>query len=84
MDTINTVIANAQTLSSVPINWSLDAGPIWLVMMMVGVAVIVIAAGVSEARRDRQVVRQALYRRAEYVGYVRNLKRSFDGFQETV
>ena len=84
MDTINTVIANAQSLSSVPINWSLDAGPIWLVGMMVGVAIIMIAAWVSEARKDRQVVRQAIYRRAEYVGYVRNLKRSYDGFQETV
>ena len=84
MDTINTIIANYNSLSQVPINWSLDAGPIWLAFMTVCFVVGTVAFGVSEARRDRQVVRQALYRRAEYVGYVRNLKRSFDGFQETV
>ena len=84
MDTINTIITNAQTLSQVPINWSLDAGPIWLAFMTVCFVVGTVAFGVSEARRDRQLFRQALYRRAEYVGYVRNLKRSFDGFQETV
>ena len=40
MDTINTIITTAQTLSNANIDWSLDAGPIWLVMMMVGVTVI--------------------------------------------
>ena len=84
MDTINTIIANYNSLSQVPINWSLDAGPIWLAFMTVCFVVGTVAFGVSEARRDRQLFRQALYRRAEYVGYVRNLKRSFDGFQETV
>ncbi len=36
MDTINTIITNAQTLSNANIDWSLDAGPIWLVMMAFG------------------------------------------------
>jgi hypothetical protein len=39
---------------------------------------------VGEERASRQLAQQALYRKAEYVGYVRNLKRSFNGFQETV
>ena len=36
MDTINTIITNWNTLSNANIDWSLDAGPIWLVMMAFG------------------------------------------------
>lgn len=84
MDTINTIIANAQTLSSVPINWSLDAGPIWLVMMMVGVVTIAVMAGVSEARQERQEARQALYRKAHAKANIRLNRLERQGFQETV
>jgi len=45
MDTINTIITNTQTLANANINWSLDAGPIWLVIMVVGsLATMAIAA----------------------------------------
>jgi hypothetical protein len=84
MDTINTVIANAQSLSSVPVNWSLDAGPIWLVMMMVGVVTIAVMAGVSEARQKRQEARQALYRKAHAEANIRLNRLERQGFQETV
>jgi hypothetical protein len=83
MDTINTIIKNAQTLSQAEVNWSLDAGLIWLVMMMVGVAVIAIAAWVSEARTERRRRRQSLYRRAEQSLQVRRRILDQDGFYES-
>jgi len=84
MDTINTIIKNAGTLSQVTIDWSPTGGMIWLTavggVMMVAFTVWM----VGEERAARQLAQQALYRKAEYVGYVRNLKRSLNGFQETV
>ena len=41
MDTINTVITNWTTLSNTPIDWSLDGGVVWLLMMVAGTAVTV-------------------------------------------
>ena len=84
MDTINTIIKNAQTLSQAEVNWSLDAGPIWLVMMMVGVAVIAIAAWVSEARQERRLARQELYRKAHAKANIRLNRMDRQGFQEIV
>jgi hypothetical protein len=84
MDTINTIIKNAQTLSQAEVNWSLDAGPIWLVMMMVGVAVIAIAAWVSEARQERRLARQELYRKAGVKANIRLNRMERQGFQEIV
>jgi hypothetical protein len=84
MDTINTIIKNAQTLSQAEVNWSLDAGPIWLVMMMVGVAVIAIAAWVSEARQERRLARQELYRKAHAKANIRLNRLERQGFQEIV
>ena len=84
MDTINTIIKNAQTLSQAEVNWSLDAGPIWLVMMMVGVAVIAIAAWVSEARQERRLARQELYRKAHAKANIRLNRMERQGFQEIV
>jgi hypothetical protein len=75
MDTINTIIANAQTLSNVPINWSLDAGPIWLVGMVAGWLALSVVFGVQEVRRERRMARQALYRRAERMGVFRGQVR---------
>jgi len=84
MDTINTIITNFQTLSHAHIDWSLNAGPIWLAFMAVCIVIGMVMAGVAEVRQERRLVRQALYRQAEHAGYVRGLKRSFHGFQETV
>ena len=75
MDTINTIIANYNSLSQVPINWSLDAGPIWLVGLMAGWLVLSVVFGVQEVRRERRVARQALYRRAERMGVFRGQVR---------
>ena len=75
MDTINTIITNAQTLSEAPIDWSLTAGPIWLVMMTLGATVIMGIAWVEEAKRDRRNARLALYRRAERMGVFRGQVR---------
>ena len=75
MDTINTIITNAQTLSQAPIDWSLTAGPIWLVMMTLGATVIMGIAWVEEAKRDRRNARLALYRRAERMGVFRGQVR---------
>jgi len=84
MDTINTIIKNAQALSQAEVNWSLDAGLIWLVMMMVGVAVIAIAAWVSEARQERRLARQELYRKAHAKANIRLNRMERQGFQEIV
>lgn len=75
MDTINTIITNAQTLSEASIDWSLTAGPIWLVMMTLGATVIMGIAWVEEAKRDRRNARLALYRRAERMGVFRGQVR---------
>ena len=83
MDTINTIITNAQTLSEAPIDWSLTAGPIWLVMMTLGATVIMGIAIVTEARTERRRRRQALYRRAEQSLQVRRRILEQDGFYES-
>lgn len=75
MDTINTIIANYNSLSRVPINWSLDAGPIWLVGLVAGWMVLSVVFGVQEVRRERRMARQALYRRAERMGVFRGQVR---------
>ena len=75
MDTINTIIANYNSLSQVPINWSLDAGPIWLVGLVAGWMVLSVVFGVQEVRRERRMARQALYRRAERMGVFRGQVR---------
>ena len=75
METINTIITNAHTLSQAHIDWSPTAGPIWLVGMMASMVVGMILAGVSESRRDRSRDRQALYRQAERVGALRSSVR---------
>ena len=84
METINTIITNFQTLSHAHIDWSLDAGPIGLVGMMVGVAIIMIAAWVSEARQERRLARQAIYRQAHAKANIRLNRMDRQGFQETV
>jgi hypothetical protein len=82
MDTINTIITNAQTLSNVPINWSLDAGPIWLVGMVAGWLALSVVFGVQEVRRERRMARQALYREAHREANIRLNRRDRLGFQE--
>lgn len=82
MDTINTIITNAQTLSNVPINWSLDAGPIWLVGMVAGWLALSVVFGVQEVRRERRMARQALYRKATAKANIRLNRMERQGFQE--
>ncbi len=84
MDSIDTIIANWTHLSNTPIDWSLNGGMIWLTGMTVFMVLYIAACVLSEVRKERQAARKALYREAEFVGYVRNLERSFNGFQETV
>ena len=76
MDTINTIIKNAGTLSQVTIDWSPTGGMIWLTavgtVMMVAFAVWM----VGEERASRGVAQQALYRKAERVGRLRDEVRS--------
>ena len=82
MDTINTIITNAHTLSQAHVNWSLDAGPIWLAFMTVCIVVGMVMAGVSEARRERQEARRALYRKAHAKANIRLNRMERQGFQE--
>ena len=82
MDTINTIIANYNSLSRVPINWSLDAGPIWLVGLVAGWMVLSVVFGVQEVRRERRMARQALYRQAELWGLARVISRDALGHEE--
>ncbi len=83
METIDTIITNWTALSNTPIDWSLNGGMIWLTGMMIGLAFLTIRWTVQEAREDRRVARQALYRHAEYVGFTRSLDKSFTGFSES-
>jgi len=84
MDTINTVIANAHTLSQAHINWSLSAGPIWLAFMTFAMVVGMVMVGVSEARRERQVARQELYRKAHAQANIRLNRMERQGYQEAI
>jgi hypothetical protein len=83
MDTINTVITNWTTLSNTPIDWSLNGGVVWFLMMVAGMAVIIGLAIVTEARTERRRRRQALYRRAEQSLQVRRRILEQDGFYES-
>ena len=83
MDTINTIISNWTTLSNTPIDWSLDGGVVWLLMMVAGTAVSIGIAAVTEARTERRRRRQALYRRAEQSLQVRRRILEQDGFYES-
>jgi hypothetical protein len=82
MDTINTIITNAQTLSQAEVNWSLDAGPIWLVGMVAGWLALSVVFGVQEVRRERRMARQALYRKAMVKANIRLNRMERQGFQE--
>jgi len=76
MDTINTIIKHAGTLSQVTIDWSPTGGMIWLTavggVMMVAFTVWM----VGEERAQRGVAQQALYRKAERAGRLRNEVKS--------
>ena len=82
MDTIDTIIANYNSLSQVPVNWSLDAGPIWLVGLVAGWMVLSVVFGVQEVRRERRMARQALYRKAMAKANIRLNRMERQGFQE--
>lgn len=79
METIDTIITNAQTLANAPIDWSPTAGPIWLVGMVAGWLALSVVFGIEEVRRERRnarlQARQALYRRAERMGVFRGQVR---------
>jgi hypothetical protein len=83
MDTINTVIANWTALSNTPIDWSLNGGMVWLLMMVTGVALTLGTMATLEARTERRRRRQALYRRAEASLQVRRRILDQDGFYES-
>ncbi len=83
MDSIDTIIANWTTLSNTPIDWSLNGGVVWLLMMVAGTSVIIGFAIVTEARTERRRRRQALYRRAEQSLQVRRWILDQDGFYES-
>ena len=83
MDSIDTIIANWTTLSNTPIDWSLNGGVVWFLMMVAGMAVIIGLAIVTEARTERRRRRQALYRRAEQSLQVRRRILDQDGFYES-
>lgn len=51
MDTINTIITNAQTLANANIDWSPAAGPIWLVALVVICAISGAITAWRESRR---------------------------------
>ena len=79
METIDTIITNAQSLSQAHIDWSPTAGPIWLVGMVAGWLALSVVFGIEEVRRERRMARlqarQALYRRAERMGVFRGQVR---------
>lgn len=76
MDTINTIIKNAGTLSQVTIDWSPTGGMIWLTAVGTVMVVVFIAWMVGEERASRGVAQQALYRKAERAGRLRDEVRS--------
>lgn len=79
METIDTIITNAQSLANAHVDWSPTAGPIWLAGMMIGMVILSVVFGIEEVRRDRRNARlQAradLYRRAERMGVFRGQVR---------
>jgi hypothetical protein len=75
METIHTIITNFNALAHAKVNWSLGAGPIWLVGMTIAMVVGAVIAGMVGARQERQVARQALYRQAERIGALRTSVR---------
>lgn len=75
METIEMMVRNAKALSEANIDWSLTAGPIWLVMMTLGVTVVMGIMWVEESKRERRNARLALYRRAERMGVFRGQVR---------
>ena len=82
METIDTIITNAQSLANAHVDWSLTAGPIWLAGMMAGMAVLAVCAWVSEVRRERAQVRQDLYEQARVKALIRRNRMERQGFQE--
>ena len=83
METIDTIITNWTALSNTPIDWSPHGGMLWLTGMAIVMAFLTIRWTVQEAREDRRVARKALYRHAEYVGYIRSQYKSYTGFSES-
>ncbi len=51
METIDTMVRNAKTLSEANIDWSLDAGPIWLIGMVVAWTLFIAFVNLVEAAR---------------------------------
>lgn len=75
METIEMMVRNAKALSEANIDWSLTAGPIWLVGMVAGWLALSVVFGIEEVRRERRNARLALYRRAERMGVFRGQVR---------
>lgn len=79
METIEMMVRNAKALSEANIDWSLTAGPIWLVGMVAVWLALSVVFGIEEVRRERRnarlQARQALYRRAERMGVFRGQVR---------
>lgn len=82
METIDTIITNAQTLANAPIDWSPTAGPIWLVGMVAGWLALSVVFGIEEVRRERRKARQELYRQARVKANIRLNRMERQGFQE--
>jgi len=84
MDTINTIITNAQVIAHAHIDWSPTAGPIWLVGTAVVWFVMATVWTTLGIRAERRQARSTLYRQAERVGHLRDRVRVGAGYQETV
>lgn len=84
METIDTIITNTGTLAHTHIDWSPTAGPIWTAAGLVGFVLMVAVFVVQSHRDNRRATRQALYRRAESAGRLRDSFRSMVGHLETM
>jgi hypothetical protein len=84
METIDTIITNAGILAHAHIDWSPGAGPIWLAGYMAVMVVFGAYCTIQGVRDNRRATRQALYRRAESAGRLRDSFRSMVGHLETM
>jgi len=81
MDTINTIITNAQTLAHAPIDWSPDGGVVWFLGSLLFTVGGMFAAAVVG---DRERRREELYAHAEAEAHLRLRRMEKRGYIEII
>ena len=89
MDTINTIVSNFQILWDAPKDWSVHGGLIWLTGYLVGMALMVVAAGLGDLieqhrtdQREAKIDKKLLYAEAQLWGQVRLERQARRGYSE--